>query len=125
MSASPIIGASEGSSFSDWKLIDKLTKDHVLTKIKVCTDTFDRNVFGLQLTYGGFTESGAALEEVPLDSHGIIDEGGIVKCDEKVLAQGEYVQDLRFGFTSTDLVTFAYQISNSYNKLFGTTTSST
>ena len=86
MTASPIIGASEGTSFSDWKLIDKLTKDHVLTKIKVCTDTFDRNVFGLQLTYGGFTESGAALEEVPLDSHGIVDEGGIVKCDEKVLA---------------------------------------
>ena len=96
-----------------------------MTKIKVCTDTFDRNVFGLQLTYGGYSAAGAPLNEVPLDSHGLVDEGGIVKCDTRELAQGEYITDLRFGYTSTDLVTFAYQISNSFNKLFGTATSTT
>ena len=86
MEASPVIGASEGITFSDWKLLDELSKDHVLTKIKVCTDRFDRNVFGLQLTYGGFSASGDALEEVPFESHGIIDESNLIKCETKELA---------------------------------------
>ena len=70
-------------------------------------------MLGLQLTYGGFSADGDALEEVPLDSHGIVDEGvsRIVKCDERELAEGEYISELEFGFTSEDLVTLAYQIS--------------
>ena len=86
MTASPIIGASEGVTFSDYKFIDELSNGHVLTKIKVCTDRFDRNVFGLQLTYGGYSASGAAIEEVPFESHGIVDESNLIKCETKELA---------------------------------------
>ena len=53
MNGSRLFGASEGTNFSDWKMIDQLSKDHSLIKIKVCTDSADRNVLGLQLTYGG------------------------------------------------------------------------
>ena len=129
MTASPIFGAAEGSQFSDWKKIDQLTKDHVLTKIKVCTDSSNRNVLGLQLTYGGYSAAdGAALEDVPLDSHGIIAEGGIVVCDTTELADGQYMRSLQFGYTSSDLVTLTYQIqvsqqSGGPSKTFGTSTS--
>ena len=91
MSGSPIFGASDGTAFSDWKKIDQLSKDHTLTKIKVCTDYTDRNVLGLQLTYGVHSESGDILDEIPLDSHGIINEGGLVECFENELANGEYI----------------------------------
>ena len=113
MQGSRLFGASEGSNFSDWKNIDQLSKDHTLTKIKVCTDSADRNVLGLQLTYGGYSAEGDALEEVPLDSHGIVDEGvsRVVRCDERELGKGEYISELEFGFTSEDLVTLSYEIS--------------
>ena len=91
MNASPVFGAAEGTQFSDWKKIDQLTKDHVLTKIKVCADNGNRNVLGLQLTYGGYSDDGTPLEEIPLDSHGIVDEGGIVVCDTTELADGQYL----------------------------------
>ena len=113
MNGSRLFGASDGTDFSDWKQIDKLSKDHTLTKIKVCTDSADRNVLGLQVTYGGYSAEGDALEEVPLDSHGIVDEGvsRVVRCDERELGKGEYISKLDFGFTTEDLVTLAYQIS--------------
>ena len=82
-------------------------------------------MYGLQLTYGGYWASGANLYEVPFESHGIVDESNLVKCETKELAGVEYVNGIRFGFTSTDLVTFAFQTSNNYNKIYGMTTTST
>ena len=113
MTASPVFGAAEGTQFSDWKKIDQLTKDHVLTEIKVCTDSNNRNVLGMQLTYSVYSAEGTAIEAVPLDSHGIVDEGGIVVCDNTVLAQGQYLKSLQFGYSSIDLITLNYQVQAS------------
>ena len=118
MQGSRLFGASEGSNFSDWKNIDQLSKDHALIKIKVCTDSSNRNVLGLQLTYGGTSAAGDALEEVPLESHGIVDEGiaSIVMCDVQELRDGEYISELEFGYTSEDLVTLTYRINSKRNR---------
>ena len=64
------------------------------------------------MTYGGYTEDGTALAAVPLDSHGIVDEGGFVRCNEKELVSGEYITELEFGFTSIDLISLAYKIND-------------
>ena len=49
-----------------------------------------------------------------------MDEGGIVKCDTRVLADGVYISGLGFGFTSTDLITLVYRTSDNVTKSFGT-----
>ena len=60
------------------------------------------------MTYGGYTEDGTALAAVPLDSHGIVDEGGVVVCDNTVLTLGQYLRSLQFGYSSSDLITLNY-----------------
>ena len=71
---------------------------------------------------------GEPLEEVPLDSHGVVDESvsSWIRCDVRELTSGEYISELQFGYTSTDLVTLAYRVSGSLDKFsFGTSSSAT
>ena len=63
------------------------------------------------MTYGGYSDDGTALKAIPLDSHGIVDEGGIVVCDSTELADGQYLFSLQFGFSSSDLITLNYEIT--------------
>ena len=54
---------------------------------------------------------------MPLESHGIVDEGGIVICDITELVGDQYLQSLQFGYTNSDLITLTYRVQVS--KAFG------
>ena len=106
---SPVFGATEGTFFSDYNLMEQLASDHSMNSVRVCTDEYNKNVFGIRLTYSRYEEDGRLIEEKFLESHGTTEESGIVYCQTLDFLNGEYINSLGFGFTSTDLVQFLYR----------------
>jgi len=58
---------------SDLEGLDKLSYNHVLTSVKVCTNRAKTLIKGMQVSYGKFNRLGEITDPVMLSRHGDLD----------------------------------------------------
>ena len=98
-------------------LLAQITEDHVMTSIKVCPFLDNRNVFGIQVGYGIWSESGL-IDEILLTPHGLT-ESEAVACQTIDLLNDEFITALSVGYTDIDLVFLGYSTSSGLTETYG------
>ena len=105
---------------SDFELIEKLSTDHTLTSIKICTDRAVTGIKGVQASYGLFDQEGEISNSVSMTPFGDLEQANNVCTNfyiprNDVLASVLYRYDLNTGLTMMWLTTAAGR-SSSYGK---------
>ena len=83
-----------------------MSKESVMSSLRICTDLDNLNVMGIQLSYYGFEG------ETALNDHGLMEIEGVTKCETKTFSEGEYIAALTIGYRDTNV----FQVSFKTNK---------
>ena len=99
---------------TDLDLIQTLTKDHVLTKIKACEFPNGR-VSSVQVTYG-IRSDGKITDEVGLTAFGVVTND----CKSLKLSEGDTIKTVEIGYSSSRISQLSFISQAGEFKVTGT-----
>lgn len=87
---------------SDLLLLNKLSTEHVLTSLKVCTNRKKTLVIGVQVSYGKFDQLGEINEPIIFTPHGNLDQT-MARCENIYVQQDDNISALNYRYDSNGI----------------------
>ena len=101
-------GASEavnGIIDSDLTELMKLTSQHVITSVKVCTNRKQTLIKGVQAVYGKYDAQGEIVDPILMHEHGNLDESTSI-CENFYVKEGDSVAAIIYRYDSDGIKQF-------------------